>query len=199
MQTERADAGVPQSSSQTRSGVPVWIWAGVAALVVFSFYSAWDVRRLQEESHAVNERAEAQRNEHEKLEQQLAVAKREALILTDPASVKIELATHHLVVPKLEAKWHPQLGLVIIGQRVPVPSGDRVLQLWLIPKATDAKPIPMVILRPDGDGKIDALVAKPPAIMADVKALAISEEPAGGSPQPTGTPRWIGSVSGGGP
>lgn len=198
MQTERADARVPQSSSQTRGGVPLWIWAGVAALVVFSFYSAWDVRRLQRESHVVNERVAAQRDAHQKLEQQLAIAKREALILTDPRSVKIELATHNPVARKLEVRWHPQLGIVITGQRVPVPSGDRVLQLWLIPKATDAKPIPVAFLRPDSDGKIDMLISRPPAIMADVKALAITEEPAGGSPQLTVTPRWSGSVREGG-
>jgi anti-sigma-K factor RskA len=31
--------------------------------------------------------------------------------------------------------------------------------------------------------------------MAQTKALAITEEPEGGSPQPTTTPRWVGGVS----
>ena len=39
------------------------------------------------------------------------------------------------------------------------------------------------------------MVANPPEDMADTKALAITEEPAGGSPQPTSTPMWVGGVA----
>ena len=35
----------------------------------------------------------------------------------------------------------------------------------------------------------------PPDEMAETKALAITEEPAGGSPQPTSTPMWVGGIS----
>jgi anti-sigma-K factor RskA len=31
--------------------------------------------------------------------------------------------------------------------------------------------------------------------MAETKALAVTEEPMGGSPQPTSTPMWVGGVS----
>jgi anti-sigma-K factor RskA len=76
-----------------------------------------------------------------------------------------------------------------------VPSGNRVLQLWLIPKAPRGKPIPSLTLRPDADGHFVLLVSNPLELMAETKALAITEEPAGGSPQPTTTPRWVGGVS----
>jgi anti-sigma-K factor RskA len=76
-----------------------------------------------------------------------------------------------------------------------VPSGNRVLQLWLIPKAPGGKPIPSLTLRPDAQGKFVLLVADPPEQMAQTKALAITEEPEGGSPQPTTEPRWVGGVS----
>jgi anti-sigma-K factor RskA len=67
--------------------------------------------------------------------------------------------------------------------------------LWLIPKAQGGKPIPSLTLRPDADGKFVLLVANPPELMAATKALAITEEPEGGSAQPTTTPRWVGGVS----
>jgi anti-sigma-K factor RskA len=70
-----------------------------------------------------------------------------------------------------------------------------VLQLWLIPKAAGGKPIPSFVVRPDVDGKFDLLVANPPELMAATKALAITEEPEGGSPQPTTAPKWVGGVS----
>ncbi len=50
MQTVRAEA-----RSQTKphvipakSAVPFWLWAGVAALLVFSIYSAWNMRQLHD-------------------------------------------------------------------------------------------------------------------------------------------------------
>jgi anti-sigma-K factor RskA len=48
---------------------------------------------------------------------------------------------------------------------------------------------------PDADGKFVLMVANPPDAMSDTQALAITEEPVGGSPQPTGTPMWVGGVS----
>jgi RNA polymerase sigma factor (sigma-70 family) len=76
-----------------------------------------------------------------------------------------------------------------------MPPVGRVLQLWLIPKSPGGKPIPSLTLRPDADGKFVLLVSNPPQLMAETKALAITEEPAGGSPQPTTTPRWVGGVT----
>jgi len=39
------------------------------------------------------------------------------------------------------------------------------------------------------------IVDDPPEVMADTKALAVTEEPMGGSLQPTSTPMWVGGVS----
>jgi anti-sigma-K factor RskA len=76
-----------------------------------------------------------------------------------------------------------------------MPKGNKVLQLWLIPKAPGAKPMPSHTFWPDANGKITEMVDDPPEVMAQTKALAITEEPAGGSPQPTSTPIWVGGVS----
>jgi hypothetical protein len=48
------------------------------------------------------------------------------------------------------------------------------LQLWLIPKAAEAKPVPSLTLRPSGDGNFDLLVANPPDAIG---ALAITDQP----------------------
>jgi len=83
----------------------------------------------------------------------------------------------------------------LTGQKVPAPSRNRVLQLWLIPKAPGGKPIPSLTVRPDADGKFTLLVSNPPGLMEATQALAITEEPPGGSPQPTTTPRWVGGLT----
>jgi anti-sigma-K factor RskA len=195
MQIVRAEAQGGKQYSASGSVIPLWMWAGVAALLLFSLYSTWSARRLQQEIQAANQRAAAILERHRELESQLQLAKRAATIVTDPASVKIALASPDPQTPPLEATWHSQLGIVLTGRKIPAPSGNRVLQLWLIPKAPGGKPIPSLALRPDADGKFVLLVSNPPKLMAETKALVITEEPAGGSPQPTSTPRWVGGVS----
>jgi hypothetical protein len=195
MQTVRAEAQAAKRAAPAKRSIPIWMWAGVAALLIFSLYSAWNTQRLQKEIQIANERAATLLQQRHDLEAQREAAEREATILIDPASVRIALASPDPQSPNLEATWHSQLGIVLTGQRIAAPSGNRVLQLWLIPKASRGKPIPSLTVRPDTDGKFTLLVANPPELMAATKALAITEEPEGGSPQPTTTPRWVGGVS----
>ena len=81
------------------------------------------------------------------------------------------------------------------GQNVPAPSGNLVQQLWLIPKTPGGKPVPSLALRPDAEGKFDLLVANPPELMEQTKALAVTEEPEGGTQVPTTPVRWVGDIS----
>jgi anti-sigma-K factor RskA len=195
MKTVRAEAAETKGAAPAKTAIPVWLWAGVAALLLVTAYSEWDSVRLRNEIRQTNERTAALLEQRHNLEAQLELAKREASILMDPSSVKVALTAKNPQMPALEAMWHSQMGLVLTGQRVPMPVGKRVLQLWLIPKAPGSKPMPSMTMRPDADGKLMLLVANPPEVMADTKALAITEEPEGGSAQPTTTPVWVGSLS----
>lgn len=171
-----------------------WLWAGVAALLVLTIYSAWAMRRLQRDIREVTGRATWETRRRRQLEQKFSLAKREAIILTDPASVKIRMPAQQADAPQLEATWHARLGILVSGQKIPAPIGGRTLQLWLVPKAPGSKLIPLLTVRPDVDGRIFLLVANPPEGIAETRALAITEEPAGGSLQPTSTPRWAGTI-----
>jgi anti-sigma-K factor RskA len=195
MQTFRAEAQAARRSSPSKRGIPIWMWAGVAALVLLTLYSSWTAQRMQREIQAANERTALILQQRRELQAQLDAEKITAAILVDPASVKIALASPDSQTPQLEARWHSQLGIVVTGQKIAAPSGNRVLQLWLIPKASGGKPVPSLTVRPDAGGKFVLLVANPPGIMAQTKALAITEEPAGGSTQPTPPIRWVGGVS----
>jgi anti-sigma-K factor RskA len=190
MQIVRAEAAAAKRPAATRTVIPSWLWAGVAALLLLTAYSEWNSVRLRKEIQETNKRTAELLQQRRNLEGQLELFRREAMILTDPASVKIRDPKN----PQLEAMWHSQMGIVLTGQRVPMPTGNRVLQLWLIPKAADVKPMPSLTVRPDADGKFVLLVANPPEVMAQTKALAITEEPEGGSPQPTTTPTWVGGL-----
>jgi anti-sigma-K factor RskA len=205
LRTVRADAAASgggsggslpmQAGGSQRTSVPMWLWAGIAALLLFSLYSSWEARRMQQDVADMNQRAAAGLKERKQLEDELTVAKHEAIILTDPASRKIMIMPSDKDMPKVEAMWHAKLGIYLTAQQMPMPKNNKVLQLWLIPKTPGAKPMPSHVFWPDKNGQIGEMVANPPDDMADTKALAITEEPAGGSPQPTSTPMWIGGIS----
>jgi hypothetical protein len=48
---------------------------------------------------------------------------------------------------------------------------------------------------PDADGTLTAMIENPPEALSETQALAITEEPMGGSLQPTSAPMWVGGVS----
>ncbi len=200
LQTVRAEAvgGPARQQSARGAAIPWWLWAGVAALLLFSVYSAWNEQHLRNAVANLQQQAEAQRAERQKLEQQFRAAKlqaHEAMIWSDPKSVKIKMPPKDPNMPQLEAMWHPEMGLVVRGWKVPSPGEKRVLQLWLIPKKAGGKPMPSVTFWPDADGTFTAMVENPPDALSDTQALAITEEPMGGSPQPTSAPMWVGGVS----
>jgi Anti-sigma-K factor rskA len=213
MQTVRSEARtsspVATAATTTPTGIPYWLSAGIAALLLLTLYFAWDAHRLKEELRASNQRNQqneqivastqneraASQRELTAMQDQMAKMHRENAILTDPASVKITLAAQKMQAPQMVAMWHAKYGIVLTGQKVPMPSGNRVLQLWLIPKAPGGKPMPSTTVRPDANGNFVILVSNPPAASSETKALAITEEPAGGSAAPTTAPKWVGAMS----
>jgi len=202
LRSVRADAAVgggggsslPMQAGPQRTSIPMWLWAGVAALLIVSVYSTWEARKMQQDVADMNQRAAAELKERKQLEDELTVAKHEAWILTDPSSKKIMIMPSDKSMPMVEAMWHPKMGIYVTAQQMPMPKNNKVLQLWLIPK-NGAKPMPSHVFWPDANGKIGEMVDNPPEDMAETKALAITEEPRGGSPQPTSTPMWVGGVS----
>jgi hypothetical protein len=152
---------------------------------------------MHDEVAYLQQQAKVGQAERERLEAELGAAKtqaHEAMIWSDPKSKKIMLSSKDPKMPQLEAMWHPDMGLVVRGWKTPSPGDKRVLQLWLISKK-GGKAMPSVTFWPDASGKFSAMVENPPDAMSDTQALAITEEPIGGSPQPTGEPMWIGGVS----
>jgi len=200
MRTVHAEAAVLPFSTEKpkKASVPVWIWAGVAAMVLLTLYSGWNARRFRLEVEQMRQVMAKQQAEHEHLTKQVAVLEQEATmrqILASPESTKIMLMPSGKDMPTLEAKWHSKMGIVVTGYQVPKLGKDRVLQLWLIPKEKGSKPMPSITFWPSPDGSLAKLVTHPEEPIPDVKALAITEEPSGGSAQPTSTPIWVGAVS----
>src|SRR5262249_9552094 len=109
LQTVRAEAR--SSKSAKSSAIPLWMWGGVAALVLFTINRAWDTAQLNRRIAETNAQAQAEIAKRHELEEKFAIAQREAIILTDPHSVKIPMGADSKEIPKLEAMWHAKLGI----------------------------------------------------------------------------------------
>jgi anti-sigma-K factor RskA len=201
MKTVRAEAGSGGPAAGAGGGrgsektaIPFWMWGAVAALLLFSIYSSWNTYRMDRMMKAAVEREADLRHEQEQMHKELIDAKREAMIMTNPGSHRIALWGEHAHPETLEAKWHAEYGVCVMGEKVPMPSENHVLQVWFIPKAEGAKPMPSMTVKPDKNGKLMFVIANPPQPMDDTKAIAITEEPEGGSGWPTTPILWSGNV-----
>jgi anti-sigma-K factor RskA len=93
--------------------------------------------------------------------------------------------------PTARLFWNPARRVVVIAvfDLPPAPSG-RTYQLWAI--ATGKAPVSLGVFDTRPDGRLTAAMTVPADLVFQV--TAVTEEPAGGSPQPTQTPFLIGEV-----
>ncbi|HLI30663.1 MAG TPA: anti-sigma factor [Terriglobia bacterium] len=129
-------------------------------------------------------------------QRQQATAKRSRAVLdllSSHSTIKVSLAAVKArPVPQGKAFYSPEKGLVFYATNLPHLPIDRTYQLWLLPKS--GKPISAGIFETDkaGNGQI-LLPPLPRGIPA--KAFAVTVEPEGGRPQPTGKMVLLGAAS----
>jgi len=77
----------------------------------------------------------------------------------------------------------PEKGVVFIAAHLPALEANRTFEIWFIP--AQGNPIPAGLFRSEADA--GAIYVKPGPV-TNAAAVAVTVEPAGGSPQPTTTP-----------
>ena len=119
------------------------------------------------------------------LESQSTVA-----VLTAPDLARIDLAGQP-AAPRASARafWSRSRGMVFTASSLPPPPAGRIYQLWVV--TAQPAPISAGLLKPDDNGRVDARFDTPPDIPAPV-AIAVTLEPAGGVPAPTGEKYLVG-------
>jgi len=164
-------------------------WAVAASLAVFAFFTREQLLDLRRETTALSERHHQLAAENETYAAEAQRYRRILAILSAPETLAISLnATQS---PRIHAYWNEEAGLVLAGSAVPLPAPDRALQLWAIPD--QGPPVSVGVFRPTPQGRA-LLLAEPSLAPSLTNLLAITDEPSGGSPQPTTTPIWAGSV-----
>jgi len=92
-----------------------------------------------------------------------------------------------------QALYHPGRGLVVVAlEGLAPPRMQRTYQLWGLPAR--GAPISLGIFVPDARGRAQVVARVPPGV--ELVAGAVTEEPAGGSPQPTQPPFLVGRWGG---
>jgi anti-sigma-K factor RskA len=184
---------MPPKGVKIRRGVhPGWLAA--AAVVILglgvALYSVDATRRLliddvQEAQAAV---ADLQRRLDLNAEQaDLAVS---ILTATDMQPVAMS-GKENATGSTARAYWSPTRGLLIVANDLPMPPPGRIYQVWVIGGGT---PFSAGLLGEQGVGR-GMLIAPPPrGVAPGAVTVAVTDEPPGGLPAPSGSIRLAGSL-----
>ena len=95
--------------------------------------------------------------------------------------------------PKGRVFVNPSVGVLLIASNLPPAPAGKIYEMWVIPKAKDAKPVPAGLFQSEQDGT--AMYLRKGAVdMASTAAFAVTLEPAGGVPQPTSQPLIVAAL-----
>ena len=170
---------VRPTTRRRHSTWPFWLAAAAsAALAVMAGYGFLQERRARLELQSAYEQSQ---NE---------LAARDSLLDTLLAE---RLSTASLVAtgeaqPSMQLFWNRRADVVVLAafNLDPAPPG-RTYQLWGIPEGQS--PISLGTFDVPADRQATVVLPVPPGVSLELSALsAVTEEPAGGSPQPTTTP-----------
>ncbi|HEV2245252.1 MAG TPA: anti-sigma factor [Terriglobia bacterium] len=169
-----------------------WRWAALglaAATIALLFVTAGFVRR----NHALDQRIADLRAEAARQEAQMERAVAVLQVLTAPDTLRVTLtAANTRPLPQGQAFYNPRKGLLFYASHLSPSPNARTYQLWLVPQ--QGKPISAGIFNPGPQGNAEVVL---PSLPKGVKAaaFAVTIEPAGGVPQPTGPKVLIGAIS----
>jgi anti-sigma-K factor RskA len=114
-------------------------------------------------------------------------------VLVAPDVARIDLAAQPGQAPGANGRafWSRTRGMVFSATALPPPPPGRTYQVWVVTK--NPAPISAGLVEPDKDGRVNAVFATP-ADIAQPVAVAVTIEPAGGVPAPTGPKVLVGMV-----
>ena len=105
------------------------------------------------------------------------------VILTAPDLIRFNLTSAETVGPSAQLLWSRTRGLVLSGSRLPAAPPESTYQLWLV---TNTQSVGAGLFVPDDAGRATLVVDAPPRVQGAVVGAAVTIEPSGGRPTPSG-------------
>jgi anti-sigma-K factor RskA len=168
-----------------------------AASLTLAMALGWYAAQLRARVTTLEARLHEATLRAETSELQMADARRTAFevqstvaVLAAPDLARIDLAGQ-AAAPRASARafWSRSRGLVFTASNLPALPAGRTYQLWVL--TAQPAPISAGILRPDGNGGVTARFDTPPDLPRPI-AMAVTLEPEGGVPSPTGDKYLVG-------
>lgn len=91
------------------------------------------------------------------------------------------------------AYWSGAMGLLIVADRLPTPPPGRTYQVWLIGSGSPG-PVSAGLIDGRHEGRGMLIVAPPGGVAGNALTVAVTDEPEGGRPAPTGSKHLVGSL-----
>ena len=195
-----ASAGGRVIAMPARRPLTAWApWLAAAAMLVVAVGAGGYAGRLREQVRQLEAELRDARARVDDGERRvnvalvaLADAQKPLAIMTAPDVRQIDLAGQR-VAPRAAARtfWSPSRGVVLMAANLPALSPGRTYQLWFVTPA-QAK-VSIGLVKPDANGRVTTVVSNA-ANLPDPAALAVTDEPDGGVPQPTGQMYLVGAA-----
>lgn len=135
-------------------------------------------------------RAEASEREVAELRRVTTEAQGQIVVLAAPDVARVDLIGQSAAPSAMaRAFWSRSRGLVFTATDLPALPAGRTYQLWVV---TARAPISAGLVRPDATGRASMIFETPPDIPPPV-AMALTLEPEGGVPAPTGARYLVGT------
>jgi anti-sigma-K factor RskA len=183
------------SAPPSRSMSWLAVAASMALAVALGGYAAQlrgRVSGLESRLRDATLRAEAGERQMADVRRTASDAQSSLAVLIAPDLARIDLAGQ-AAAPNATARafWSRSRGLVFTASNLPPPPPGRAYQLWVLTR--QPAPISAGMLTPDASGRVNARFDTPLDLPAPV-AMAVTLEPEGGVPAPTGDKYLVGAV-----
>jgi anti-sigma-K factor RskA len=171
------------SSGGSTSSGPNVTWLLLAAMLVLVVGIGAYAVRLQTQANRLQTQSAQLQTEASQLQTQVASLQATMGVLAAPDLVRIELAGQPAAPQATgRALWSRQRGMVFTASSLPPLPAGQVYQVWVV---TGPAPVSAGLLTPDAAGGGTTYYSTP-ADIAPPTAIAVTIEPAGGLPAPTG-------------
>ena len=182
------------SSGRPSAGVLAWALAAAASVAaIVSGLGWWNAAdRLARTERALQAARQTLTATESRIADAQSVADRltrELSVLSAPDVVRVELKGQP-GAPAASGRvyWSRSRGATFTAANLPPLDAGRVYQLWFV---TAGPPVSAALVSPDPDGRSATVMPSPAGV--EPTAFALTVEPAGGSPGPTGAMLLIGA------